>query len=95
MDFAVDLALLSPHASTRTVINISANGRDNVGDGPGGARDRALATRIVINGLVIGGKRGLADGLASMSRAVQARSCSRWRNRPPSLRPWSRGWCAT
>jgi hypothetical protein len=36
------------------VINICANGKDNVGPGPRAARDRALAADIVINALVLG-----------------------------------------
>jgi hypothetical protein len=42
------------------VVNVCANGTDNVADDPRAARDRAMAAGVVINGLVIGGKRGLA-----------------------------------
>ncbi|HZA66117.1 MAG TPA: DUF1194 domain-containing protein [Geminicoccaceae bacterium] len=61
IDFAAKLELLAPYASSRTVINIAANGRDNVADGPRAARDRAVASGIVINGLVMGDKDALAD----------------------------------
>jgi Protein of unknown function (DUF1194) len=59
IDFAANLTLMAPHAAPRAVINICANGRDNVGDGPPAARDRALASGLVINGLVVGDTGGL------------------------------------
>jgi Protein of unknown function (DUF1194) len=61
IDFASELALMAPHASRRTVINVCANGSDNVAEDPSAARDRAVAAGSVINGLVMGGKKGLAD----------------------------------
>ena len=60
IDFAAGLALEAPHVAPRTVVNLCANGTDNVAEDPRAARDRALAAGIVINGLVIGGKKGLA-----------------------------------
>jgi hypothetical protein len=60
IDFAASLALAAPHVSQRAVVNLCANGTDNVAEDPRAARDRAMAAGIVINGLVIGGKRGLA-----------------------------------
>jgi Protein of unknown function (DUF1194) len=63
INFAASLALAAPSASQRPVVNICANGTDNVGEDPRAARDRALAAGIVINGLVIGGKNGLAGYL--------------------------------
>lgn len=59
LDFAIDMTLAAPYASGRRVINVCANGRDNVADGPGAARDRALADGIVINGLVLNPKKGV------------------------------------
>jgi hypothetical protein len=59
--FAAALALAAPHVSQRAVVNVCANGTDNVADDPRAARDRAMAAGIVINGLVIGGKRGLTS----------------------------------
>jgi hypothetical protein len=61
IDFAASLALAAPHASQRAVVNVCANGTDNVAEDPRAARDRAMAAGIVINGLVIGGKSGLAS----------------------------------
>ena len=61
VDFAAGLALAAPHVSQRAVVNVCANGTDNVAEDPRAARDRAMAAGIVINGLVIGGKRGLAS----------------------------------
>jgi Protein of unknown function (DUF1194) len=63
IDFAAKMALEAPHVSHRTVVNLCANGTDNVADDPRAARDRAMAAGIVVNGLVIGGKRGLAGYL--------------------------------
>lgn len=61
IDFAAAQALAAPYAAQRSVINVCANGADNVAQDPRAARDRALAAGIVINGLVIGGSKGLAD----------------------------------
>jgi Protein of unknown function (DUF1194) len=61
IEFAAGLALAAPHVSQRAVVNVCANGTDNVAEDPRAARDRAMAAGIVINGLVIGGKRGLAS----------------------------------
>src|SRR5919106_1493372 len=63
IDFATSLALAAPHPSERRVVNVCANSTDNVAEGPRAARDRAIAAGIVINGLVIGGKMGLASYL--------------------------------
>jgi len=60
IDFAARLALEAPHVAPRTVVNLCANGTDNVAEDPRAARDRAITAGIVINGLVIGGKGGLA-----------------------------------
>lgn len=61
IDFAAALARTAPHIAQRSVINVSANGTDNVAEDPRAARDRALAAGMVVNGLVIGGGNGLAD----------------------------------
>jgi hypothetical protein len=53
IDLAYDLMLGAPYRAPRRVINICANGADNVGPGPRQARDRALAAGIVINALVL------------------------------------------
>jgi hypothetical protein len=41
------------------VINVCANGTDNVAEDPRAARDRALEAGVVINGLVIDREKGL------------------------------------
>lgn len=61
IDLANSLARAAPLVAERTVINICGNGRDNVGEGPDEARDRALAEGFVINGLVIGNRESVAD----------------------------------
>jgi Protein of unknown function (DUF1194) len=63
IDFAASLALAAPGVSRRTVVNVCTNGPDNIAADPRAARDRALAAGIVVNGLVIGGKNGLAGYL--------------------------------
>jgi hypothetical protein len=60
VDFATMLARRRPFVG-HTVINVTANGIDNVGTGPGAARDRAVAAGLVVNGLIISGKEGVAD----------------------------------
>jgi hypothetical protein len=60
IDFAIDLALVAPYSATRSIVNVCGNGRDNVGTGPRAARDRAVATGMTVNGLVLGAKDGLA-----------------------------------
>jgi Protein of unknown function (DUF1194) len=61
IDFAAALAQTAPHPARRVVINVLANGRDNVADDPRPARDRAVAEGMVVNGLVIGADRTLSD----------------------------------
>ena len=61
IDFAADLALAAPYVSPRAVINVCANGKDNVDADPRAARDRAIADGVVVNGLVMGDLTVLAD----------------------------------
>jgi Ca-activated chloride channel homolog len=49
-----------PFVSGRRVINICANGRDNIRNGPSIARHRADAAGIVINGLILGEREDVA-----------------------------------
>ena len=51
----------APFATGRSIINVCVNGFDNVGDGPEAARDRAAAEDVVINGVVLGERAGLAS----------------------------------
>jgi hypothetical protein len=54
VEHATRLLANAPYAATREIINILANGTDNIADGPAAARDRALARGVVINGLSLG-----------------------------------------
>jgi Protein of unknown function (DUF1194) len=61
LEFSADLLRTAPFVALREVINICGNGADNVHAGPAAARDRALAAGMVVNGLVIGARPGVAD----------------------------------
>jgi hypothetical protein len=63
IDFARGLLAAAPYGSRRGIINICANGKDNVGEGPAGARDRALAEGRIINALALGDDEGLGSYL--------------------------------
>lgn len=69
IEFAVDMVAQAPYATDRKVINICANGVDNVSAHPDAARDRALAAGAIINGMVIGSRPDVA---AYFRRHVQA-----------------------
>ena len=61
LEQAMGLLSAAPFAAARRVINICANGDDNVGIGPDRARDRAASRGIVVNGVVLSWKAGLGD----------------------------------
>lgn len=61
IDAAVRLTVAAPFPSERGVINILANGRDNVGRGPQLATRRAVALGLTVNGVVFGDGKGLAN----------------------------------
>lgn len=71
-----------PFVPDRQVINICANGWDNVQEGPALARGRADAAGIVINALILGKRQEVADYFrrhvqtGSGSFVVQAREPS-------------------
>lgn len=54
IDVAVELFAAAPVAPDRMVLNVLADGVDNVAGGPTAARDDALAAGIVINGVAVG-----------------------------------------
>jgi Ca-activated chloride channel homolog len=61
---AIEVGAQAPFASSRRIINMCANGIDNVGDGPDVARDAADAGGMIINGLILGHRadaRAIAD----------------------------------
>lgn len=53
ISFSAALHRANPYFATRQVIDVSADGRNNNGPNIGGARDRAVAQGITINGLAI------------------------------------------
>ena len=53
IDYAVPLMLESPFQGTRRVIDISGDGSNNRGRAPASARDDAVRTGMIINGLPI------------------------------------------
>ncbi len=53
ISFSASLLQANPYFATRRVIDVSADGRNNNGPNIGGARDRAVAQGITINGLAI------------------------------------------
>ena len=61
LGFSADLLRAAPFLAPREVINVCGNGADNVHASPAAARDRALAAGMVVNGLVIGARPGVAD----------------------------------
>jgi hypothetical protein len=72
MDYAIGVSAAAPFASHHQVINICANGIDNVGKGPAAVRDRALAQGLIINGLVLGNREDSEDIAAYFREHVQA-----------------------
>jgi hypothetical protein len=64
---AIELSATAPFDSWHNVINICANGIDNVGDGPAAARDRANGQGLIVNGLILG-DRGDATEVATYFR---------------------------
>lgn len=54
IEYADAMQLTAPFVGDRAVINIVGNGKDNVGEDPGQARDRFVAGRGTINGVVLG-----------------------------------------
>jgi hypothetical protein len=66
IDFASLLLATAPHETHRSVMNICANGVDNVEDGTAFSRERALAQGLTINGLVIGEKPKVTRYFRSM-----------------------------
>jgi Ca-activated chloride channel homolog len=53
----------APYEARRRVLNLCANGEDNVGEGPGRARDGALAAGVTVNALALGDRTGLGSYL--------------------------------
>lgn len=64
---AIEVGAAAPFASHHHVVNICANGIDNVGAGPAAARDRADAAGLIVNGLILG-QRADAGAIAAYFR---------------------------
>lgn len=58
---ALQLAGAAPFPARRSVVNILSNGVDNNGQDPRPVRDQAILQGITVNGIVFGGRTGLAD----------------------------------
>ena len=84
---ASGLLARAPFATAREVINVLANGPDNVADGPDTARAWALSRGIVINALVLGSNDGGRD-LLPRARAMRRRLV-RARDPEPSDVTWA------
>ena len=61
IDAAVGFVVAAPFLGDRGVINILANGPDNVGSGPRLATNRAVGFGFTVNGVAFGGAPDLAD----------------------------------
>jgi len=61
LDFGRLLLAGAPFQAERSVLNIVANGHDNVGEGPVAARDRAVEAGIMLNGVVLNDDPDLAE----------------------------------
>jgi hypothetical protein len=61
IEHASELLGAAPFATGRAVINILGEGKDNVGDDPGPARDRLVAAGATINGVVFGADLHVAE----------------------------------
>ena len=72
IDYAVGVSAAAPFASQHHVINICANGIDNVGDGPAAARDRASGQGLIVNGLILGDRDDAAEVATYFRDHVQA-----------------------
>jgi hypothetical protein len=61
IDHAAELLVTAPFAADRGVVNIIGNGKDNVGEEPGAARERVVGKGVTVNGVVLGGDRAVLD----------------------------------
>jgi hypothetical protein len=55
LDHAGDLIDAAPFVADRAVVNVIANGRDNMGNGAAPARDRLVAAGATVNGVALDG----------------------------------------
>jgi hypothetical protein len=69
---AIVVSAAAPFDSWHNVINICANGTDNVGEGPAAARDRANDRGLIVNGLILGDRKDAAAIATYFRDHVQA-----------------------
>jgi Ca-activated chloride channel family protein len=69
---AIEVGADAPFASHHHVINMCANGIDNIGDGPAAARDQADAAGMIVNGLILGHREDAREIAAYFREHVQA-----------------------
>lgn len=72
IEHAIEVASAAPFASRRNVINVCANGIDNIGGQPSRARAAAVAKGITVNGLILGERENAGDVAAWYRDHVQA-----------------------
>jgi Protein of unknown function (DUF1194) len=72
IEHAIEVGADAPFVSQHNVINMCANGIDNVGDAPDAARDRADARRLIVNGLVLGNREDAEEIARYFRDHVQA-----------------------
>jgi hypothetical protein len=72
IEHAIAVGAASPFASDRQIINLCANGIDNIGGGPAVARSAAEANGMILNGLILGDREEAGDIAAWFRDHVQA-----------------------
>jgi hypothetical protein len=72
IEHAIAAGAESPFASARQIINVCANGIDNIGGGPAVARSAAEARGMILNGLILGEREEAGDIAAWFRDHVQA-----------------------
>jgi hypothetical protein len=61
IDHAAEMIVAAPFAADRGVVNIIGNGKDNVGEKPGAARERVVRKGVTVNGVVLGDDPAVLD----------------------------------
>ena len=69
---AIAVGASAPFASHHQVVNMCANGIDNIGEGPDAARDRADAAGMIVNGLILGHREDAGEIADYFREHVQA-----------------------
>jgi len=77
IEHATGVHAAAPFAGDRAVLNICANGTDNVRGGPRAARDRAARLGLTVNGLVLGHRHDAQATAAYFREQVQTGQSNR------------------